>query len=131
MVLLDTDILIGFLRNNKEAVSKITQLLDKHIVLFTTAINTAELYFGAYLSEKSRENLAIVEKLVKTINILPFNLNNSKIYGEIRSDLQKKGELINELDIFIAAIAIEKDLPIISRNTKHFDKIMKLRVDIW
>ena len=37
MVLLDTDILIGFLRNNKEAVSKISKLLAKHIILFTTS----------------------------------------------------------------------------------------------
>ena len=131
MVLLDTDILIGILRDNKEAVSKISKLLAKHVILFTTSINTAELYFGAHLSEKSQENLEAVEKLTKTINIIPFELNHSKIYGEVRSDLQKKGEIINELDIFIATIAIEKDLPIISRNTKHFDKILKLTVDTW
>ena len=53
------------------------------------------------------------------------------VQGEVRSDLQKKGELINELDIFIATIAIEKDLPIITRNTKHFDRIMKLKVNTW
>ncbi|KKN26401.1 hypothetical protein LCGC14_0875040 [marine sediment metagenome] len=131
MVLLDTDILIGILRDNKEAVSKISKLLAKHVILFTTSINTAELYFGAHLSEKSQENLEAVEKLTKTINIIPFELNQSKIYGEVRSDLQKKGEIINELDIFIATIAIEKDLPIITRNTKHFDKILKLTVDTW
>jgi len=131
MVLLDTDILIGLLRNNKEAVRMISDLLDKHIILFTTSINTAELYFGAHLSEKSQENLEAVEKLTKTINIIPFELNHSKIYGEIRSDLQKKGEIINELDIFIATIAIEKDLPIITRNVKHFERIIKLKVDTW
>lgn len=131
MVLLDTDILIGLLRNNKEAVRVISNLLAKHIILFTTSINTAELYFGAHLSEKSQENLEAVEKLTKTINIIPFELNHSKIYGEIRSDLQKKGEIINELDIFIATIAIEKDLPIITRNVKHFERITKLKVDTW
>ncbi len=131
MVLLDTDILIGFLRNNKEAVNKISKLLAKHIILFTTSINTAELYFGAHLSEKSQENQEAVDILTKTINIIPFELKHSKIYGEVRSDLQKKGEIINELDIFIATIAIEKDLPIITRNTKHFDRIMKLTVDTW
>ncbi len=131
MVLLDTDILIGLLRNNKEAVSKISKLIDKHVILFTTSINTAELYFGAHLSENTQENLEAVGKLVKTINIISFELNHSKIYGEVRSDLQKKGEMINELDIFIATIAIEKDLPIITRNTKHFDRIMKLTVESW
>ncbi|HEC38431.1 MAG TPA: PIN domain-containing protein, partial [bacterium] len=83
MVLLDTDILIGILRDNKEAVSKISKLLAKHVILFTTSINTAELYFGAHLSEKSQENLEAVEKLTKTINIIPFELNHSKIYGEV------------------------------------------------
>ena len=131
MVLLDTDILIGLLRNSKEAVRTISNLLAKHIILFTTSINTAELYFGARLSEQSQENLEAVDKLTKTINIIPFELNHSKIYGEIRSDLQKKGEIINELDIFIATIAIEKDLPIITRNTKHFKRIMRLTVDTW
>ena len=131
MVLLDTDILIGFLRNNKEAVNKISSFLTKHVILFTTSINAAELYFGAYLSDKAQENLNTIEKLTKTLNIISFELKHSKIYGEIRSNLQKKGEIINELDIFIATIAIEKDLPIITRNTKHFDKIMKLKVNTW
>jgi tRNA(fMet)-specific endonuclease VapC len=131
MVLLDTDILIGLLRNNKEAVRMISDLLAKHVILFTTSINTAELYFGAHLSEKSQENLKAVEKLTKTINIIPFELKHSKIYGEIRSDLQKKGVIINELDIFIATIAIEKNLPIITRNTKHFERMTKLTVVPW
>ena len=131
MVVLDTDILIGFLRNDKEAVSKISNLLEKHIILFTTTINTAELYFGAHLSDRTQENLKVIEKLIKTIKVIPFELIHSKIYGEIRSDLQKKGDIINEIDIFIATIAIEKELPIITRNTKHFKKIMRLVVDTW
>ncbi len=130
-MLLDTDILIGLLRDNKDAVSKISKLLARHVILFTTSINAAELYFGAHLSEKSQENIEAVNNLTKTINIIPFELIHSKIYGEIRSELQKKGEIINELDIFIATIAIEKDLPLITRNAKHFDRIMKLTVEPW
>ncbi|MFW9989412.1 MAG: type II toxin-antitoxin system VapC family toxin [Candidatus Odinarchaeota archaeon] len=131
MVLLDTDILIGFLRNNEEAVNKIIELVNKHVILYTTSINAAELYFGANLSEKAKENLEAIEKLIKTINVISFELIHSKIYGEIRSGLQKKGEMINELDIFISTIAIEKDLPIITRNTKHYEKIVKLSVESW
>lgn len=131
MVLLDTDVLIGLLRNNEDAVKKISKLLEKHIILFTTTINTAELYFGAHLSKRSQENLKAVDKLVKTIKIIPFEFIHSKIYGDIRSNLQKKGEMINELDIFIATIAIEKGLPIITRNTGHFERISKLKIDNW
>ncbi len=131
MVLLDTDLLIGFLRDNNEAVKMISNLLKKHVILYTTSINTAELYFGAFLSSKVQENMEAVEKLLNTLKIIPFELVHSKIYGELRSDLQKRGEIINEMDIFIASMAIEKDLPIITRNTNHFERIMKLKVEIW
>ena len=131
MVLLDTDLLISFLRDNNEAVKIISKLLERHLILYTTSINAAELYFGAFLSSRMQENMEAIENLLKTIKIIPFELVHSKIYGEIRSDLQKRGEIINEMDIFIATMAIEKDLPIITRNTKHFKKIMKLKVDSW
>ncbi len=131
MVILDTDLLIGFLRDNEEAINKISKLLVKHVILFTTSINAAELYFGACLSEKAQDNVETVERLLENVNIIPFELIHGKIYGEIRSDLQKKGEIINELDVFIASIAIEKDLPIITRNTKNFERIIKLKVESW
>ncbi|MFX1480211.1 MAG: type II toxin-antitoxin system VapC family toxin [Promethearchaeota archaeon] len=131
MVLLDTDLLIGFLRGNNEAVKIISKLLERHVILYTTSINAAELYFGAFLSSRIQDNMEAVEKLLNTIKIIPFELVHSKIYGEIRSDLQKRGEIINEIDIFIATMAIEKDLPIITRNTTHFERIMKLKVETW
>jgi len=131
MVLLDTDLLISFLRDDNEAVKKISNLLERYIILYTTSINAAELYFGAFLSSRIQDNMEAVENFLNTIKIIPFELVHSKIYGEIRSDLQKRGEIINEMDIFIAAMAIEKDLPIITRNIKHFEKIMKLKVEIW
>ncbi|MFW9882349.1 MAG: type II toxin-antitoxin system VapC family toxin [Candidatus Thorarchaeota archaeon] len=131
MVLLDTDLLISFLRDNNEAVKMISKLLERHMILYTTSINAAELYFGAFLSSRIQDNMEAVENLLNTIKIIPFELVHSKIYGEIRSDLQKRGEIINEMDIFIATMAIEKDLSIITRNTKHFEKIMKLKVETW
>jgi tRNA(fMet)-specific endonuclease VapC len=131
MVLLDTDLLISFLRDNNEAVKMVSKLLERHMILYTTSINASELYFGAFLSSKIQENMEAVENLLNTIKIIPFELVHSKIYGEIRADLQKRGEIINEMDIFIATMAIEKDLPIITRNTKHFEKIMKLKVETW
>ena len=45
MVLLDTDLLINFLRDNNEAVKMISKLLERHMILYTTSINAADLYF--------------------------------------------------------------------------------------
>jgi tRNA(fMet)-specific endonuclease VapC len=131
MVLLDTDILIKFLRNDPSAKNKISELLERHLILSTTSINAAELYYGAYLSKNKEENLNAVKQLNSKLDIIPFKQVHGEIYGEIRADLQKKGELINELDVFIASITIERDITLITRNLKHYKKIDKLQIEVW
>jgi tRNA(fMet)-specific endonuclease VapC len=131
MVLLDTDILIQFLRNDEDAKEKISRLLESYQLLSTSSINVAELYFGAYLSENKEENINAVNKLLSKLVIYPFDIIDGKIYGEIRASLKRKGELINELDIFIASIAIEKDITLITRNIKHYEKVHKVQVETW
>ena len=128
---LDTDLLISFLRNNEAAKEFISELLNNHILLCTTSINAAELYFGANLSNRKKENLNAVESLLSKLKIFPFTQDSGKIYGELRTDLQKKGEIINELDLFIAAIVIDNDLKLITKNVNHFEKIHKLKVESW
>ncbi len=97
----------------------------------TSSINVAELYFGAYLSESKEENINAVNQLLSMLVIYPFDIIDGKIYGEIRASLKRKGELINELDIFIASIAIEKDIKLITRNIKHYEKVHKVQVETW
>ena len=86
MVLLDTDILIGFLRDNNEAAELITKLLKKHVILHTTSINAAELYFGAFLSSRTQDNLEIVEKLLNTIKIIPFEKVQPIMFYQLAQD---------------------------------------------
>ncbi len=131
MVLLDSDILIPYLRKDVSIKSKITDLLQKNILLSTTSVNVAELYFGAYLSEKKKENIEAVQKLIFKLNIINFEADHGKIYGQIRASLQQKGELISELDMFIASVALEKDITLITRNIKHFEKIQGLKLEEW
>ncbi len=94
MVLLDSDILIPYLRNDETIKKKVSNLLQKNILLSSTSINVAELYFGAYLSEKKKDNLDAVQKLISKLNIINFEADHGKIYGQIRASLQQKGELI-------------------------------------
>ena len=131
MVLLDTDILIQFLRNDEDAKEKISRLLESYQLLSTSSINVAELYFGAYLSENKEVNINAVNQLLSKLVKYPFDIIDGKIYGEIRASLKRKGELINELDIFIASIAIEKDITLITRNIKHYEKVHKVQVETW
>lgn len=51
-------------------------------------------------------------------------------YARVRSDLRKKGQPIPENDIWIAAICLENDIPLLS-NDGHFENINGLEVTKW
>lgn len=61
MVILDTDICIAYLAANKSIESKVIENQEN---IFTTTINIAELYFGAYKSEKIQQNLVSLEVFI-------------------------------------------------------------------
>ena len=71
--IIDTDILIDFLRNSKEAVEFVTQLEEKKTLLSTTAINAFELYYGAHKSRQSAQTLQATKTLLEQISSLSTN----------------------------------------------------------
>jgi tRNA(fMet)-specific endonuclease VapC len=45
------------------------------------------------------------------------------LFGDVKSKLRKKGAIIDDIDILISATCLINDLPIITYNKKHFDRI--------
>lgn len=128
MVCLDTDIIIDFLRKDKAAVSKITELKKLNGKIFTTTVNAFELFKGLPdLSEHSKYDAA--EIFLNNVHVFKFTLFSAKKAAEIFNDLMSKGEVIELADIMIASIAMENDESILTRNTKHFERISGLKVE--
>ena len=73
---IDTDLLIFILRGKKEA-RKIVAELDEEAKGATTSINSFEIFFGAYKSERKEENLREATKLLKRLTVFPFDLSSS------------------------------------------------------
>lgn len=49
-------------------------------------------------------------------------------FAGIRGDLRRRGQLIPDLDLLIAATALHHDLTLLTRNVRHFDRIPELRL---
>jgi tRNA(fMet)-specific endonuclease VapC len=122
--LLDTNIVIGLLGNNKSIVEKIDTLEEVYIPV--TVIG--ELYFGAFKSQKVEKNVESISNLLDTANVLDDNAETAKIYGEIKNSLRQKGRPIPENDIWIAAIARYNALTLLT-NDEHFKEISDLTVE--
>jgi len=123
LVCLDTDIIVGLLKGDKEAVGAIDRLQDEGEYLKTTVINAYELLKGAAISSRPEENQASVRDLLSSVAVLPLNCESceeaSKIYGKLR----KAGQIAGEFDILIASIVIFNGEALISRDG-HF-KLME------
>jgi len=128
--LLDTDIVIYWLKNKFPKIDrKINEISDDNI--FISSITVAELYFGAYNSSKKEENISLINDLLAEINVIDFDENAGKCFGEIKSDLKSKGQIIGDSDLFIAAISISNNFILVTNNEKHFKRIETLQIENW
>ena len=124
---IDTDILIDHLRGYPETVKEIRSL-EGVFHLSTTTVNSFELYYGAYKTKRRKINTFSVDKLLRRISVLQMTEPASKLAGKILADLERKGEIIEFRDAFIASIAITLNTILFTRNISHFERIEGLRL---
>jgi predicted nucleic acid-binding protein len=124
--LIDSDILIYFLKGKKEVVQKLSQVpIDN---LYISRINYTELIYGAYNSARVKENLKVIEPFLENFKILEFTKNSSFIFAKEKARLKKSGNIIADMDLMIASIAIENDCMLLSNNIKHFQRVQNLKL---
>ena len=124
--LLDTNIVIALFAEDPS--------VQKHIArageIFIPAIVIGELFFGAFKSGRPKANSARIEKFAAVNTILACDIGTGREYGRIKKLLHKKERPIPENDIWIAALAREHDLTLVSRD-EHFQQIDELKRAEW
>jgi tRNA(fMet)-specific endonuclease VapC len=121
-VLIDTSIIIDHLRKKSKTKSHFYRIVGNHN-LFISTITLFELYSGA----TDKERLKDIKNIIAYVHILPFTSKIAKQAGEIFRSLKKENKLIEFRDLFIGATALAHDLPIMSLNEKHFNRIKELK----
>ncbi len=122
--LLDTSIIIDYLRDNKEAVNLLDNLDG---TFYSSSVCLAEIYEGVNRVRDSQELESQVENFFHSLSgILPFDTKEAKSFGAIRAYLKESGEVIEDLDIQIGATCLVNDLVLITKNKKHFSRIKHL-----
>jgi len=127
MRILDSDHCIAILRKRIDLADHVSP--DEELA--TTAINVAELTHGAQRSERRDDNLARLEVLLSALFVLPFDESAARRFGLLKADLEATGEPLDDLDLQIASIALENNLPLLTNNTRHFARIGGLQLQNW
>jgi tRNA(fMet)-specific endonuclease VapC len=116
--LLDTNIVIGIFAND----ASVKDSLEKAEEVFVPIIVLGELYYGAQKLSRTKTNIARINEFAETNSVLTCNTETSRQYGEIKNSLRLKGQPIPENDIWIAAIAKQYGMTLVSRD-EHFKEI--------
>jgi tRNA(fMet)-specific endonuclease VapC len=124
--LLDTNIVIAFFANESVVIQRLTEAQE----VFVSSIVLGELYYGARHSFQVAENLARIDEFRAASAVLICNSTTAGYYGEVKAELKRAGTPIPENDIWIAAIARQHRLTIVSRD-HHFDRVKGLGSEIW
>ncbi len=125
-LLLDTNIIIALFAGDLTVHEHMANATE----VFISSVTIGELYFGAYKSTKVQENLTRIDELVLSSRVLSCDVDTAKRYGDIKNHLKEKGKPIPENDIWIAAIAQQYDLTLVTKDT-HFNIIENLKFEAW
>lgn len=122
-VVVDTNTIIEYFRS-KDKLKTTLRKLPEETDLFLSSVSVYELHMGAPNEDKQRD----VQKLIENFSILPFTEDVAKQAAMIYHQLKKKNQLIEFRDIFIAATCIVNNIPLVTANRKHFDRIEGLQM---
>jgi tRNA(fMet)-specific endonuclease VapC len=124
--LLDTNIIAALINGEDTIINNIDSYDDVYIPIFVLG----ELYYEAAYSTKTEQNIASTLRVSQTYNILNTDNETASVYGNIKAQLRKQGTPIPENDIWIAALALQHNIPLATRD-KHFKNIEKLAILNW
>ena len=127
--LLDTNIVIYVLKRRPIEVLKIFNTNASRMAV--SSITLSELIYGAEKSSNVDRNLEAIEEFISHLEVLPYDAKASQHYGQIKASLEKKGEIIGENDIHIAANAISQGLILVTNNLREFQRVANLALENW
>ena len=94
-------------------------------------IVVAEIEFGAQKSSNYQKTIEKYSEFIDHFDKISFSENASKIYGKIRSDLEKSGTPIGPNDLIIASIVLSENGILVTHNTNEFSRIENLKIEDW
>ena len=127
--LLDTNIVIYVLKRRPLEVLKIFNTNASRMAI--SSITLSELIYGAEKSPNVDKNLEAIDEFISHLEVLPYDPKASQHHGQIKAALERKGEIIGENDIHIAAHAISQGLILVTNNLREFKRVTNLALENW
>lgn len=128
--LIDTDILSYYFKGNPKVIGRFESYLGIFDSIEICIITYYEITSGL-LAKKALRQLQVFEQFVDENKIVPLSEKSSKISAEIYASLRQSGNIVDDIDLLIAGVAIENEMVLVTNNEKHFGRIPNLKIENW
>ncbi len=125
-MILDTNT-VSALLSGDPALAQLLEPSERHHL---PVIVIGEYRYGLLRSRHRQTLQAFLETLIRESLVLRVDEATTAHYAAVRNELREKGRPIPENDVWIAALALQHDQPLVSRDD-HFDEITGLQRLGW
>lgn len=126
---LDSNIVSCYLKSNSGLIKRIdAEIQNNNIVISPIVYYEIRNWL---IGNNANKKIAIFEKMYSDNGIGIIDKSTMDIASIIFVKLQKRGIVIDDADILIAAWCIQNDYILVSNNLKHFENIENLKVENW
>lgn len=129
MYLLDTNIIIAFLKGDSSVKQKLHEVGLKNC--YISVITDYELTFGAYHAPEAYRQREIekINQVTEKFCVLP--LPTAKVWAEMKQKLIEYGKPLDDFDLMIAATAKANKLICVTDNQRHFLRVPGIEIENW
>ena len=127
---LDTNIITAFLKNDLNVLTKVSEYLDAFDCLSINIISYYEILRGL-IDLGNRKKLKEFDEFIEENELISIRKGTIQKAAEIYAYLKKRGNLIEDADILIAAIALVENLVLVTDNVRHFERVDGLQIENW
>jgi tRNA(fMet)-specific endonuclease VapC len=125
--MLDTDTAI-YLRDGQLPRDYLERLPPGSLVM--SIVSYGELYFGAKKGRR-KHPMELLELVIGGVPPLAMDVDVARTYGELRAELEARGQRIGNNDLWIAAHALSAKLILVTNNEREFRRVPGLKIENW
>jgi len=131
-ILIDSSVLIAAERGRLALAEHIRGQEQEPVAL--SALTASELLHGVHrandLQRRSRRE-RFVEAILTRFPVVEFGLEAARVHARLWAELLERGHVVGAHDLIIGATAIAMDFQVATVNTRDFEQIPGLRVQVW
>lgn len=128
--LLDTNTIIYLRRQTPASVRESFARLQQGEAVISV-ITYGELMYGVSKSSQKQAAIATLQEMMQVLPLAPLPGAAGAVYGEIRAELEAKGKIIGNNDLWIAAHALASGLILVTNNEREFRRVRGLKIQNW